>query len=188
MNKLHSTKLDLKQQRQSDQLAKNSFSKKSLIIGTVIATFIALTPYFFYLYTNVPSERIWITSWFTFDSGADWNDANYAIWVLIGKLLPLSLILLWFVTCRHWWYHALLVPISMYIYQIIGFFNDNLSYFDDFKLKHLFPFMAVVIPLIYLSRARLFNRINNVEKSTQELEDEIRISPKSVFGFVKQYF
>jgi len=177
-----------KKLKKSDLTVKISLAKKSLIIGSIIATFIALTPYFFYYYIKVPNERLWVTSWFTFDSGADWDNANYAIWVLVGKLIPFCLITIWFLTCRHWWYHAILVPMSMYLYQIFGFFNDNLGYFDQFKLKHLLPIMAIIIALIYLSRARLFNRLNTVDKSLQDLEDEIRLKPKGVFNFVKQYF
>jgi len=76
----------------------------------------------------------------------------------------------------------------MYVYQILGIFNENLTYIDEFQLRHLIPVMAIIIPLTYLTRARLFNRLNTVEKSVQELEDEIRIKPRGIFGMVKQYF
>ncbi len=162
-------------------------NKKSFIIGSLIATFVALTPYYFYIYKYVPEERLWVTSWFTYDSHS-WEDANYVMWIFTGKFVPMLLIIVWFLSCRHWWYHVLIVPIAMYIYQIFGLFNENIGYIDEFQLKHLFPLMAIVIPLIYLIRARIFNRINTVEKSVQELEDELKIKPKSVFNFVKQYF
>ena len=96
--------------------------RKNLIVGSFIATFIAITPYLYYLYESVPDEQVWDTYLFLYDAGS-WESAKYAMWILTGKIIPLFLFLIWFFTCRHWWYHALLVPIAMYIYQIIGFFN-----------------------------------------------------------------
>ena len=162
-------------------------ARKSLIIGSIIATFIALVPYFSYLYESVPDERIWDTFLFTYDAGS-WETANYAMWILTSKLLPLLLVFIWFFTCRHWWYHVLLVPIAMYIYQIVPIFDENIGYIDQFQLMHLFPIMAIVVPSIYLLRARIFNKLNTVNKSMQELEDELKIQPKGVWGTIKQYF
>lgn len=161
--------------------------RKSLIVGSFIATFIALTPYFSYLYESVPVAQYWDTFLFTYDAGA-WEDANYAMWILTSKLLPLLLLFIWFFTCRHWWYHALLVPIAMYIYQIFGFFNVSVKFFDEFQLLHLVPIMAIVIPSIYLIRARMFDKLNTANKSLEELEEEFKIKPTTFWEKVKQYF
>lgn len=160
---------------------------KTLIVGSIIATFIAISPYLFYLYESVPQDQVWNTFLFTYDSKSLEN-ANYGIWVLMQKVLPLAYLIIWFFTCRHWWYHALLVPIAMYIYQIFGFFNDNISYFDEFQLIYLVPVMAVIIPSIYLIRAKMFDKINTANKSLEELEEEFTVRPKTVWGKVKQYF
>ena len=50
------------------------------------------------------------------------------------------------------------------------------------------PFMAIILPSIYLIRARIFNKINSVDKSIQELEDELTFKPKTIWGKIKQYF
>ena len=42
--------------------------KKSMIIGSIIATLIAITPYLFYLYESVPTIQFWNTFLFTYDS------------------------------------------------------------------------------------------------------------------------
>ena len=76
----------------------------------------------------------------------------------------------------------------MYLYQMISIFNDDLSYVDQFQLMHLLPIMAIVIPSIYLLRARMFDRLNTVDKSMEELEDEFKIKPTSLWGKIKQYF
>jgi len=174
-------------QQKSKKRLEHYFQGKLAISGSIIATFIAITPYLFYLYESVPQQRIWDTFLFTYDS-KDWGDANFALWVLTGKAIPLFLLFIWFFTCRHWWYHVLLVPIAMYCYQIFDFFNTTVQYIDELQLIYLIPLMVIVIPTIYLIRARIFNKINTANKSMQELEDEFKLTPKNFWEKLKQYF
>jgi len=158
-----------------------------IIFGSVIATFIATSPYLFYLYESVPKTKVWNTFLFTYHSGF-YENANTAMWILTGKIIPLLFLILWFWTCRHWWYHALLVPIAMYLYQIIALFNDDNQFIDELGLIYLVPVMAVIIPSIYLIRAQMFNKLNDADKSLQELEDEFKIKPTGLWGKIRQYF
>lgn len=161
--------------------------KKSLILGSIVATILAITPYLFYLYESVPSTKVWNTFLFTYDSRG-YDNANIVMWLVTGKAIPLLLLILWFFTCRHWWYHVLLVPIAMYLYQMISIFNEDLSYVDQFQLMHLLPIMAVVIPSIYLIRAKMFDKLNTANKSLEELEQEFMIKPTTFWEKIKQYF
>ena len=161
--------------------------RKSLIIGSIIATILAITPYLFSLYDSVPKSKTWDTFLFTYNSGY-FENANTAMWILTGKAIPLILLLIWFFTNRHWWYHAILVPIIMYVYQIIVLFRDENNVLDEFQLIYMVPIMAIIIPSIYLIRAQIFNKINTVNKTMEELEDEFKISPKNFWQRVKQYF
>ena len=161
--------------------------KSVIIVGSIIATFIATSHYLFYLYESVPNTETWETFLFTYKS-VGYHDANVVMWLLTGKLIPLIFLLIWFLTCRHWWYHTILVPIAMYIYQVFGLFNDDLSYIDELQLIYLVPVMAIVVPSIYLIRAKMFDRLNTANKSFQELEDEFMIKPTSLWGKIKQYF
>jgi hypothetical protein len=161
--------------------------KSSLVTGTVVATLIAITPYLFYLYESVPDNLVWNTFLFTFTSNF-YESAQTAIWILTGKLVPVYLLFIWFFTCRHWWYHVLLVPIAMYVFQIMNILNDDLTYVDELHMIYLIPVMAIVIPSIYLIRARIFNKINDANKSLEELEEEFKISPKNFWGKLKEYF
>ncbi|WP_100611558.1 hypothetical protein [Confluentibacter lentus] len=175
------------EQKLKDQKLKfQQTDKKSLVIGSIIATIIAITPYLFSLYESVPTTKSWDTFFGTYTSG-NFENANVAFWIITGKAIPLMLIFIWFFTNRHWWYHALLVPIAMYIYQLISVFYDD-QYLDKFQLIYMIPIMAIVIPSIYLIRARLFNEINMVSKSMEELEDEFKMSPKNFWDKIKQYF
>lgn len=160
---------------------------KNVVIGSIIATLISITPYLFYLYESVPDTKVWDTFLFTYNSGF-LESANTAMWVLMGKIIPLYLLFIWFFTCRHWWYHVLLVPLSMYIYQIFDSLNKDIKFMDANQLIYLIPIMAIIIPSIYLIRAQLFNKINTASKTMEELEDEFKITPKNFWGKIKQYF
>ncbi|WP_435132029.1 hypothetical protein [Formosa sp. A9] len=160
---------------------------KSLILGSFIATFIAATPYLFYLYESVPNQQVWDTFLFRYES-TFYGGIDIVAWTLTGKLVPLLLLIIWFFTCRHWWYHVLIVPIAMYCFQIFTVFNDDMQYVDSNQIFYLIPIMAIIIPSIYLIRARIFNEVNTANKSMQELEDEFKLSPKGFFGKLKDYF
>ncbi|SFN67603.1 hypothetical protein SAMN04487989_102374 [Bizionia echini] len=177
-----------KQQKLKDQ--KSWFLRtdnRSIVIGTFIAVFIASTPYLFYLYESVPDQKVWDTLFFTYDSKY-YGSVLTVAWTLTGKIIPLSLILIWFLTCRHWWYHVLIVPIAMYSFQIFTILNDDLRYVDSNQIFYLIPIMAIVVPSIYLIRAKMFDKLNTANKSLQELEDEFMIKPTSLWGKIKQYF
>jgi len=165
----------------------NKTDNKEIIIGSIIATTLAIIPFIFNLYKSVPDTKIWNTFLFSFDSQY-YESALVFAWTFIGQFIPFLLLVIWFFTNRHWWYHALLVPISMYIYQMIETLNSDLLFSDQNLIIYLLPVMAIIVPSIYLIRARIFYRINSVTKTTQELEDELTFRPKSLWGKIKQYF
>lgn len=173
-------------QSTKESLSQRRTARKSLILGSIIATLIAISPYIFYSYESVPSTPTWDTFFGTLES-KDYQDMNAAAWIVMMKFVPLFLILIWFFTCRHWWYHALLVPIAMFSFQLVAAINDESQYMDEFHLIYMIPMMAIIIPLIYLTRAKLFNKINQ-NKSLQELEDELTMRPKNVLDRFKDYF
>jgi hypothetical protein len=161
--------------------------RKSLIIGTVVATLIAATPFLFYLYESVPNTPAWDNFLFRYDSNY-YGSMRTLAWTLMSKGMPLLLLFVWFFTCRHWWYHVLLVPIAMYIYQIYTTINEDIMSIDSNQMVYLIPIMAIMIPSIYLIRAQIFNKVNNANKSLQDLEDEFKVSPKTFLEKIKEYF
>jgi hypothetical protein len=76
----------------------------------------------------------------------------------------------------------------MYIYQIFTLLIEDQGGIDEFQILYLLPIMAIIIPSIYLVRAKVFDKINNADKTMEELEEEFMIKPKTVWGKVKQYF
>jgi len=156
-------------------------------LGSAVATLIAITPFLFNLYESVPPVKVWSTFLFTYDS-VYYESVQVLAWTLMNKLVPLTLLFVWFFTCRQWWYHTILVPIAMYCYQIIIILNDDLQFADTNQVIYLLPVMAIVIPSIYLIRARMFDSVNNVDKSMEELEEEFKIKPKSFMERLNDYF
>ncbi|MFT5215681.1 MAG: hypothetical protein ACI83H_000798 [Glaciecola sp.] len=98
------------------------------------------------------------------------------------------LLIIWFFTNKHWWYHSLIVPIAMYIYQIIEIINSDIAALDNDVIIYLLPVMAIVIPSIYLIKAQMFNKINDAGKTMEELEEEFKIKPKGFFAKLSDYF
>ncbi|WP_136481101.1 hypothetical protein [Cognatitamlana onchidii] len=158
-----------------------------MVIGSVIATLIATTPYLFSLHESVPDIKVVNTFFGKYES--NYYESLFVLsWTLTGKVIPLFLLFIWIFTCKHWWYHTILVPIAMYCYQIIVVLNDDLVFADNDQILYLIPVMAIIIPSIYLIRARIFNRINEANKSLEELEEELMLSPKNFWGKIKDYF
>ncbi|MBL7473570.1 hypothetical protein IS446_12240 [Robertkochia sp. 1368] len=147
--------------------------KKSLIIGSVVAVFIAISPYIFYLYESFP-KGVYSTEILGINIQSRFEiDLNTQAWLFFSKFVPLYLFILWFFTCKHWWYHVLLIPIAMYVFQTFSAINDNIQYTDEFEIFLLIPIMMIVIPMVYLIRIKLFDRFVygiDLRKIDEELE------------------
>src|SRR5680860_117651 len=89
-----------------------------LWLGSLIAFLIAFSPYLFYLYEIFPDGPVWENSFFIYESKY-YENVLTAAWTYLGKITPLMLLFIWFFTCKHWWYHAILIPIAMYTFHLL---------------------------------------------------------------------
>lgn len=175
MDKLHNKSIT-----HSDR---QSTGKKSLIIGGIVVLLIAISPFIFYSYKSFPESQVWETSLFTLNTNfPSWF--AYA-WYLTGKIIPLYLLLLWFFTCRHWWHWIIIVPISMYIFQLWGLVRESNNIIDELEIYYLLPLMMVVIPAVYLVRAKLFAKVRGDDLKT--FEEELA-RERSVWQQIKDLF
>ncbi|MFT4697516.1 MAG: hypothetical protein ACI9SJ_000644 [Flavobacteriaceae bacterium] len=141
--------------------------KKSLVIGGVIVLLIAISPYLFYLYESFPELKIWETFLFTLETSfPSWY--SFA-WYFSGKAIPLYLLLLWFFTCKHWWHWIILVPIAMYSFQLWGVLNES-NDLDSLSFYYVVPLMMVIIPSVYVIRAKLFDKVRGDDLKAFEEE------------------
>jgi hypothetical protein len=148
-------------------------------VGSIIAISIALSPYIFYLYEIFPSTPVWENSFFTYESKY-YQDVLTAAWTYLGKITPLFLLLIWFFTCKHWWYHVILIPIAMYTYQIVGTFYADVYLESEFLMDvngliYLAPFFIAILSIVYLVRVKIFDRIYGLDSLSELEETEISV-------------
>ena len=158
---------------------------KFLLLGSFVAILIAFSPYVFYLYEIFPGGKVWENSFFIYESKY-YENVTTAAWTFFGKITPLFLLLIWFFTCKHWWYHVILVPITMYAYQLIVAVYEDVNYTEDGggvidtnQLIYLAPFFIIILSIVYLIRIKIFDRIYGIDLSEIEREN---ISPFSPFS------
>lgn len=164
------------------RLDHQSTDKRSLLIGGLIVFLIAISPLLFYTYKSFPETKIWETSLFTWETTYySWFD--YA-WFLVGKITPIYLLLLWFFTCKHWWHWIILVPIFMYSFQLWSIINQNRQV-DELEIYYLFPLMLIIVPSVYLIRAKLFSKIRGNDLSS--FEEELGVN-RSIWAQIKDLF
>ncbi|RKS52971.1 hypothetical protein BC962_1216 [Gillisia mitskevichiae] len=157
-------------------------SSRFLLTGSILAFLIAFSPYIFYLYEIFPSGPVWENSFFIYESKY-YGSVNVAMWTYFGKITPLFLLLIWFFTCKHWWYHAILIPISMYAYQIVSTVYDDVYQekpvsFDTDGLIYLAPFFIGILVIVYLVRIQIFDRIYGIDLSELNETDVTVFSKK----------
>ncbi|MCX2680796.1 hypothetical protein OOZ15_12655 [Galbibacter sp. EGI 63066] len=148
-----------------------------LVLGSIVAFIIAISPYIFYLYESFPQEQTWETWLFTFRS-TYYPTLYMAAWNFMNKFVPLLLLIIWFFTCKHWWYHVILIPISMFIFQLFSSLNDDAQFVDEFEIYYIIPVMMIVIPIVYLIRLKLFDKLvhgidlDKIDKELKEYEEK----------------
>jgi magnesium-transporting ATPase (P-type) len=159
----------IKQNNKSINTKNHSKTDKSgLVLGGLIVLLVAITPFLFYSYESFPKTQIWETSFFNIETSFT-NWYSFA-WYFTGKAIPLLLVLIWFFTCKHWWHWIILVPVAMYAFQLWGVINEN-DGLDSLELYYIIPLMMVLVPFVYLIRAKLFNKVrgNDLEAFEREL-------------------
>lgn len=156
--------------------------KSSLASGGIVVLLIAISPYLFYLYESFPESQVWETSLFSISTSfPSW--ISFA-WYFVGKAIPLFLLLLWFFTCKHWWHWIILVPIAMYSFQLWGVLNES-NNLDSLEIYYIVPLMLILVPAVYLIRAKLFSKIRGTD--LQSFEEEL-MENKSTWQQIKELF
>ena len=144
---------------------------KKALIDAAIAVIMAIIPYAFYYYEALPNW-LWETSMFKSLSISFDGNRIMASWILIQKLVPLLLLLIWFFTCKHWWYHTIIIPISLYSFQLYNLFDFSTTYIDSGELYFIVPVVIISLSLSYLARIKIFDKIHGIDIS--EIEDGIK--------------
>jgi hypothetical protein len=152
--------------------SKGITQEEYLLTGSLIIAFMLFIPYAFYLYTYFPEEKIFETRFGTFESNY-YESVRYFAWLLFSKLVPLSLLLIWFTTCKHWWYYSIAIPISIYVSQVAGILNDDLKYFDEVEFIYSLPITLFILTILFFIRSKIgiFLKAKNIKKEMDEVMD-----------------
>ncbi len=151
-------------EKSKSQVANKKNKNRVLISGTLIALSLIISPYLYTLYDLFPDDIIWESPFDTYTS-TYYESVNVAAWTLFGKLIPLYFLLLWFFTCKHWWYHAILVPICLYTWQIYGILNDDIVFPDVNDIYVLAPLVLIMAIFSYTIRTKIFDKIHGIDLS-----------------------
>ena len=157
--------------------------KKSLIQGGIIVFIIACTPFIYYAYESFPLDsQVWETSFFKFET--IYPSVYQYAWFLTGKIIPVILLLIWFFTCRHWWHWIILVPLAMYTFQLFNILKQSFNV-DEVEIVYVLPIMMVVVPFVYLIRAKLFSQMR--KDDLKGFEEEL-LQNRSFWQQIKDLF
>ena len=152
--------------------------RKSLFLGSFIILLIISTPYLLYLYRAIPYElETYETFLGTLESGYYFDVQNY-VYTFFGKFVPFLLLMIWFVTNKHWWVHALIIPITVYLFQIIAVINDSEFYVDEVEFIYTVPIVVIVMVILYFLRTKMSVYIQAVDLK-KEMDENMQ-SPKKI--------
>ena len=143
--------------------------RKILSVGTLIALCVVLSPILFYAYQGFPNVKTWESFLFGTIHSNYYESIHTLAWVVFSKVVPFMLLLIWFFTCKHWWYHSILVPIAMYVFQIYSTINEDLLFVDSDEFYIIIPLIAIVAAITYTIRTKIFDRLYGVNLD-QELK------------------
>ena len=155
--------------------------KKKFIIESSIVFLIALSPFLFKLYDFLPKEEGSEFSFLGITIGSNGFDSvSTYVWFMMGKIIPLYLLMLWFLTSKDWWYHILIIPIAMYSFQIFEERFANNDVIDSANVLWLLPVCMVVIPFVYFVRVKLYDKhVHGIDLEAIDAElKELKENPK----------
>jgi len=147
--------------------------KKNFFTGVVISIILITTPFLFYLYKFAPSDsQEWNTIFGTLKSNG-FNSMQTYMHALFTKVTFVTLTIIWFLTARNWWKHAILVPLTMFLFQLSGVINFQLQFIDEYDFWYSLPFISpIIIFLIYLS-FRISKHTEQYTDLDNDAKDEI---------------
>ena len=99
------------------------------------------------------------------------GSVNMYGWFLVQKIIPLYLLIIWFFTCKDWWYHIILIPIMMYAFQIFETLFSEDQFVDTENVLWLLPVCMVVIPIVYFIRIKLYDKhVHGIDLDAMDAE------------------
>lgn len=149
---------------------KSKKAKKKLLIESIMVFFIVMAPFIFKAHEYLPQTETFSVLGYTFgDNG--FGSVNTYGWFLVTKIIPLYLFIIWFFTCKEWWYHIILIPICMYSFQLFENFYSDDKFIDTENVLWLLPVCMVIIPIVYFIRIKLYDKhVHGIDLDAMDAE------------------
>ncbi|WP_299799479.1 hypothetical protein [uncultured Maribacter sp.] len=151
---------------------KKTKAKKKIFLETLLVFFIAISPFLYKVYDYLPYDENGdaIILGFTLGNNGFPDTLTY-LWYLTSKIVPLYLMIFWFLTSRNWWYHIILIPIAMYAFQFFEVFYDSDNMIDTDNIWWLIPVCMITIPFVYFIRIKLYDKhVHGIDLEAMETE------------------
>ena len=151
--------------------------RTSLLLGSLMGILIIFTPYLLYFYQNIPDDLKSYNTFFGTIKNGYYATVQIYIYTLFSKFVPLLLLFIWFITNKNWWVHALIIPITVYLFQLIAVINDSELYMDEVEFIYTVPFLVVIFVILYFIRSKISIYIQAVDLK-KEMDDNMRTPKK----------
>ena len=154
--------------------AKKKKAKKKIFLESLLVFFIAISPFLYKVYEYLPinSDGSISILWLTINSNG-FQDASFQIWFLTSKIVPLYLLIFWFLTARDWWYHIIIIPIAMYAFQLFEVIFDTDDNIDTENIWWIIPICMIIIPFVYFIRIKLYDKhVHGIDLEAMDAELE----------------
>ncbi|MBL4939772.1 MAG: hypothetical protein JKY16_05785 [Lutibacter sp.] len=130
-----------------------------------------------YIHQGIPVDVENMTTFFGTIKGGYYLSARTSIYWFFSKFVPLFLLIIWFITNKHWWVHALAIPISVYLFQLIAIINDSELYVDEVEFIYTVPIAVIVIVILYFIRSKMAIYILAVDLK-EEMDENMKTPTK----------
>jgi hypothetical protein len=148
--------------------------KNSIITGVLLSLILIATPFLFYLYRLAPADSSeWHTFLGTIKSSGFSNVQSY-VYTLFTKITLLLLTGIWFLTSNNWWKYAILVPFTMFLFQLLGVINSEIIYIDNFDFWYSLPIILPILFFVVYISLRISKNRSNADDLMSEVDEEIK--------------
>lgn len=151
-------------------------NRKTFILEFMICLFLIMIPYLFYTYRLVPKALTWEASIFKIYTG-DYVNVHTFIWLVYCKMLFVFSYIIWFMTNKHWWKYALLIPLTMFFLQLITVLSPRAGSIDEIEFWYSLPIaLPIIILIIWLSKRLNYHILTLDLQGEVEMEVEAQLS------------
>jgi hypothetical protein len=140
----------------------------------LLSLFLIATPFLFYIYKYAPADAAEWDTFFGVVKSGGFGSVQAYMHALFTKITFVSLTGMWFLTSTNWWKYAILVPLTMFLFQLSGVINYKIQYIDEFDFWYSLPaILPILFFLIYISY-RISKRNSTSTDLKKDVDEEIK--------------